>query len=303
MFGESDKPVDETHLKGVLVATQVELAKWMDRVEDRHLTLLTRRHYAKYSDGQPLTEVETAEVDRLEKVVPRLRAAVTVLAGVPPRYVGEDGDCNADGDVCRGCWEPVYPDDPDRLVLWDRRGIRMEWHQRAECISVGDLAVRFTRGWSETRVIGNTDVEPSRPWPVDVFVQGGSHGAVFGGKCGPYQTAFVEVFPEHTFIRGEGPTVGQAEIAAWVKYQRQVRCPTAPDHGPWEARGRRDGYGWCACGQGRAGVLPVQPADPAAEPTLLEKAFHGDDNAAVQMIAGVVAAKAGVLPEKQEGGK
>ncbi|KQO98779.1 hypothetical protein ASF30_12005 [Leifsonia sp. Leaf264] len=75
-----------------------------------------------------------------------------------------------------------------------------------------------------------------------MLVQGGGHGIVFrrdGGSA--YNTAFVEAFPEGTFIRGEGATIEEAEDAAWAKYQQYVSCPTHE----WEPRGYVNGAGFC----------------------------------------------------------
>lgn len=91
--------------------------------------------------------------------------------------------------------------------------------------------------------IKNTDVEAQHPWPDDCAVQGGAGGIVFT-KTGSYTTAFVEAFPG-TFIRGEGPTIQEAEDSAWAQYERRIQCPGHE----WEARNYKNGAGFCIhCG-------------------------------------------------------
>jgi hypothetical protein len=93
--------------------------------------------------------------------------------------------------------------------------------------------------------IKNTDVDATCPWPDTIqLIQGGSSGLVIRAlsKGGNYGTAFVEVFsPEGGFIRGEGPTVADAEQAAWVKYSTRAACPGHE----YEARGYKNGAGFC----------------------------------------------------------
>jgi hypothetical protein len=82
------------------------------------------------------------------------------------------------------------------------------------------------------------------PWPEECFVQGGSNGIVLAGKD-TYTTAFVEAFPDETFLRGEGKTIAEAEDKCWTQYQKLVSC----EHGPFEARGYKNGCGFCVkCG-------------------------------------------------------
>lgn len=61
------------------------------------------------------------------------------------------------------------------------------------------------------------------PWAC--YVQCGDHGVVLANPS--YTTAFFEAFPlaPATFIRGEGPTVGEAEAQAWQRWQRILACP------------------------------------------------------------------------------
>ncbi|MFE6966723.1 hypothetical protein ACFVAJ_16565 [Agromyces sp. NPDC057679] len=88
-----------------------------------------------------------------------------------------------------------------------------------------------------------TGVTARHPWPEGMFIQGGGRGLVLSRTPGgdPYRTAFVEAFPDESFIRGEGATVEEAEDAAWAKYQRHQSCP---DH-EWESRGYVNGAGFC----------------------------------------------------------
>lgn len=85
------------------------------------------------------------------------------------------------------------------------------------------------------------DYECQKPWDEDMFVQCGDAGLVLQ-KIGGYRTAFFEAFPKNPscFLRGEGPTVEEAEAACWEKYQKVRTC----NH-EMERRDRRDGYGYC----------------------------------------------------------
>lgn len=83
-------------------------------------------------------------------------------------------------------------------------------------------------------------IEAQHPWPESVFIQGGKRGVVIAGK-NSYMTAFVEVFPAHSFIRGEGDTVEEAETKCWEKYMKQVACS---DH-EWKPNKRKNGSGTC----------------------------------------------------------
>jgi uncharacterized phage-associated protein len=74
-------------------------------------------------------------------------------------------------------------------------------------------------------------------------VQGGEDGVVFT-PTGTYRTAFVECFPEGSFIRGEGATIAEADDACWAKLRAQTGC----EH-QWEPHGYRNGCGTCKhCG-------------------------------------------------------
>lgn len=75
-------------------------------------------------------------------------------------------------------------------------------------------------------------------------VQGGADGRVFT-PWGNYSTAFVECFPEGSFIRGEGSTIAEADDACWSKLLSHAAC----DH-EWEPAGYRNGGGICKHCQG-----------------------------------------------------
>jgi hypothetical protein len=139
------------------------------------------------------------------------------------------------------------------------------------------------------RLISNTTEVMRHPWPDDCLVQGGKGGIVFT-NVGSYRTAFVEAFPG-TFLRGEGPTVAEAEDACWARYQQLTACPTYPAHGPFEARNYTNGAGFCtSCGGwfGRAVTgLPELPDPPGQTPSLLERVFTGDRAALDEVVAAI----------------
>ncbi|MEV2277827.1 hypothetical protein AB0I72_19805 [Nocardiopsis sp. NPDC049922] len=149
------------------------------------------------------------------------------------------------------------------------------------------------------RMIDHTTTQARHPWPDDVYVQGGEQGIVMrrDSAGGSYKTAFVEAFPEGGFVRGEGPTLADAEDAAWAKYETWRDCDgTGQPHGPFEARGYANGCGHCTrCGTWMTGVLPAQPADPDRDPNPLEKALLGDDDALGDILGTV--AHADELPD------
>jgi hypothetical protein len=70
------------------------------------------------------------------------------------------------------------------------------------------------------------DHVPSSEWPGDCMVQWGGSGVVISEKPGgSYGTAFFEAFPESGgFIRGEGPTIAEAEAAAFARFVRESAC-------------------------------------------------------------------------------
>jgi hypothetical protein len=96
-------------------------------------------------------------------------------------------------------------------------------------------------------------VDSQYPWPQDTFLQAGFKGLVFRRDGGaPYQTAFVEAFPDGTFIRGEGSDIIEAEVDAWQKYRSIVGCPGHE----YETRGYTNGAGFCKhCNQFQGNVF------------------------------------------------
>ena len=101
------------------------------------------------------------------------------------------------------------------------------------------------------RLIKNTDVATTKAWPVEMFIQGGKSGLVLVRAGSNYLTAFVEVFPAGSFIRGEGATITEAEASAWAQYQAGLGCAHE-----YEARGYTNGAGFCKkCGQFGTGVF------------------------------------------------
>lgn len=83
-------------------------------------------------------------------------------------------------------------------------------------------------------------VEAQYPWPEDCFLQAGAKGLVISSN-GNYTTAFVEAFPNETFIRGEGATIEEAEKAAWDKYQTYEACPKHE----YDPKNYTNGAGFC----------------------------------------------------------
>lgn len=65
-----------------------------------------------------------------------------------------------------------------------------------------------------------------KDWPEDCLVQWGGHGVVLSEAPGKsYGTAFFEAFPKSGgFIRGEGPTIAEAEAQALEKFHRESAC-------------------------------------------------------------------------------
>lgn len=143
------------------------------------------------------------------------------------------------------------------------------------------------------RYNGGVDMDTQHPWPDDTFVQGGARGVVFVAGGPNYETAFVEAFPANTFLRGEGATIGEAETAAWGKYQRILACPTmvgpytnpvtgeegvmvGPLHGDrdndWDRRGYTNGSAFCPhCGTWFPRVVDPLPPDPDAPKSGIEQ--------------------------------
>lgn len=138
---------------------------------------------------------------------------------------------------------------------------------------------------TEPRLIANTTEHARHPWPADCYIQGGDRGVVFGRDGQPYRTAFVEAFPD-TFLRGEGPTIADAEDACWAKYQRMVNC----EHGPFERRGYTNGGGFCVpCGTFFSNIFRPLPPDPDAPKSLMERVFGDLDMQAAAEVLETVA--------------
>ncbi len=119
--------------------------------------------------------------------------------------------------------------------------------------------------------------ECKMPWPDDCKVQCGGRGIVFGKKD-IYHTAFFEAFPNNpkTFIRGEGATVEEAELACWNKLEKYRACNL--DHRNSENFDRRDytnGAAFCvACGLFRLSMF-----EPTTECCQCgAKTYYGTDN-------------------------
>lgn len=128
--------------------------------------------------------------------------------------------------------------------------------------------------------IRNTDVEAACDWPEDIFIQGGGRGLVLKRDGGAYITAFVEVCPPGTFLRGEGETIAEAEQAVWKKYTTWLNCDgTGKPHGPFEARQYENGAGYCTrCGAWLNNVLEPSLKYKCSEQAVQDvTARYGDD--------------------------
>lgn len=126
--------------------------------------------------------------------------------------------------------------------------------------------------------IQNTTEETTHDWPIGCFIQGGQHGVVFRKDGSSYGTAFVEVFPGGTFIRGEGETVKEAEDSAWEQYSRIMECLGHE----YEARGYRNGGGICKhCGRFQKDAFTAEElgqfCSVCGEPTMYTWVGEGDD--------------------------
>lgn len=124
-----------------------------------------------------------------------------------------------------------------------------------------------------SRTIENTQYQMGYDWPEDIKVQGGDRGLVFA-KSGSYRTAFVEAFPRGTFLRGEGPSLAEAEKDCWRQWNKMQACI---QHGKWDRRHYRNGSAYCGnCGTWFSSVLPELSEDPEREAHFLEKILRGD---------------------------
>lgn len=100
--------------------------------------------------------------------------------------------------------------------------------------------------------IENTDCDARHGWPDEAFLQGRAYSRELRRPNGTGFTAFVEVFTDGTFIRGEGASVADAEDDAWAQFQRFIACPGHE----YEARHYRNGAGICArCGRFQSNVF------------------------------------------------
>jgi hypothetical protein len=150
------------------------------------------------------------------------------------------------------------------------------------------------------RLIEHTQEPMRHPWPADCMVQGGAAGVVFR-EGGTYRTAFVEAFPG-TFLRGEGKTIAEAEDACWAKYEVLAACP---HNQGFDRRDYVNGAGFCRrCGtwfgSRVTGFDPLpEYYEKSSQPSLMERAFLGDMNAAAEIIGTVACASQ--LPEAPDG--
>jgi hypothetical protein len=99
---------------------------------------------------------------------------------------------------------------------------------------------------------------PTQAWKEDDYVQWGSGIRIDRkNKVMVPVKAFFEAFPQgdnHTFLRGEGETLEEAEKKAFAQYETILKCAKHE----WEARGRTDGYGYCKhCEMSQSDVLPI----------------------------------------------
>lgn len=99
------------------------------------------------------------------------------------------------------------------------------------------------------------DHTPLEDWPEDCYVQWGGRGVVLSQKAsGSYRTAFFEAFPnDGGFIRGEGPTIREAEQDALEKFRKESACIHI-----WSRKGYTNGGAICRrCGGFRSVFNPV----------------------------------------------
>jgi hypothetical protein len=107
----------------------------------------------------------------------------------------------------------------------------------------------------------------------DISVQGGGSGVVFSKKGG-YTTAFFEAFPNNPscFVRGEGPTIEEAETACWDKWQKILNCPKHE----MDRRNRKDGYAYCKhCSYAGMVYEPLTKCCKCGVPTNYDSDFRG----------------------------
>lgn len=108
------------------------------------------------------------------------------------------------------------------------------------------------------------DYTPSDEWGDDTQVQWGDRGLVIRTKKegdeeekgGSYCTAFFEAFPKTGagFIRGEGPTIAEAEENALLQRRKELACTRHV----WCRRGYVNGVAICSrCGIRHTNALPA----------------------------------------------
>lgn len=96
---------------------------------------------------------------------------------------------------------------------------------------------------------------PLDSWPEDCTVQWGGRGVVLSrSRGGSYATAFFEAFPKGGgFIRGEGPTIADAEKDAFEKFKRESVCQHA-----WSRKSYTNGGAICRkCGAFQSVFKPI----------------------------------------------
>lgn len=125
------------------------------------------------------------------------------------------------------------------------------------------------------------DHRPLSDWPDDCTVQWGGSGIVLSDRPGgSYGTAFFEAFPENGgFIRGEGPTIDEAEARAFSKFQKISAC----DHA-WSRKNYTNGGAICRhCGGFMTVFRPIvklgmfrEPLSPTALDMIADGAYRPD---------------------------
>ena len=93
------------------------------------------------------------------------------------------------------------------------------------------------------REIASTGELARCEWPPSFTVQGGRYSET--------GLVFVEVFPTapRTYLRRDGQSFVEAELACWEAWLAVQACPYHPEHGPFERRDYTNGSGFCVhCG-------------------------------------------------------
>jgi hypothetical protein len=126
-----------------------------------------------------------------------------------------------------------------KLVGWDKRIV----HRHDRNTMPTSIKLSF----------GNGTYESPNDYG-DLYIQGGVSGLVITNDPDnpTYTTAFIEVFPEGSFIRGEGATLEDADADCWKKFNALSECG---EH-EYEPRGYTNGAGFCKkCRQFFGGVF------------------------------------------------